>query len=196
MKTSKKFIAGGLVAALFCAVVVVAILKSLEPKQEAAQLENKPKPVPVPQAEVKTATIEKAPVVAPSEAVPPEPMLATGPPKPVATRIPPVPTDETDYQMARDALALVGADQDAEDYWFDAISDPNLSDQQREDLMEDLNEEGLSDPKNPSADDLPLIVNRLRIIEETAPYADDFMLEHLGEAYKDLMNMYDRLTQN
>jgi hypothetical protein len=90
---------------------------------------------------------------------------------------------------ARVALSLVGADPDAENYWLGAISDPNLSNQEREDLMEDLNEDGLSDPKHPGPQDMPLIAARIRLIEEIAPYADDFMLEHLGEAHKDLSNL-------
>jgi len=90
---------------------------------------------------------------------------------------------------ARTALSLVGVDPDAEAYWLSAISDTSLPDQEREDLMEDLNEDGLSDPKHPGPEDLPLIVNRLAIIEEIAPNADPFMQEHLGEAYKDLNNM-------
>jgi len=36
-----------------------------------------------------------------------------------------------------------------------------------------LNEDGPSDPKHPTADDLPLIVNRLMIIEQVGPYAMD-----------------------
>jgi len=91
--------------------------------------------------------------------------------------------------VAREALSLVGADPDAEKYWTAAIFDPTLPDSEREDLMEDLNEDGLSDPQHPGPQDLPLIVNRIRIIEEIAPYADDFMLEHLWEADKDLRNM-------
>jgi hypothetical protein len=90
---------------------------------------------------------------------------------------------------ARVALSLVGADPDAEAYWMDAIFDTSLPDQEREDLMEDLNEDGLSDPKHPGPQDLPLILNRLALIEEIAPSADPFMQEHLGEAYKDLNNM-------
>ncbi|MBW8863665.1 MAG: hypothetical protein JF609_01855 [Verrucomicrobia bacterium] len=90
---------------------------------------------------------------------------------------------------ARTALSLVGIDPDAEAYWVSAISDTSLPDQEREDLMEDLNEDGLSDPKHPGPEDLPLIVNRLAIIEEIAPNADPFMQEHLGEAYKDLSKM-------
>ena len=101
------------------------------------------------------------------------------------------PADEPHQdQMARAALSLVGTgDPDAEAYWMDAIFDSSLSDHEREDLMEDLNEEGLSDPRHPGPQDLPLIVNRLAIIEQVAPYADPFMLEHLGEAYKDLFGM-------
>src|SRR6185312_13641400 len=40
---------------------------------------------------------------------------------------------------AREALALVGTDPAAEQYWLDAIFDTNLPDGEREDLMEDLN---------------------------------------------------------
>ena len=89
----------------------------------------------------------------------------------------------------RAALSLVGVDPAAEQYWLSAISDPSLPDQERKDLMEDLNEDGLSDPKRPGPEDLPLIVNRLAIIEEIAPTADPFMQEPLGEAYKDLKNL-------
>ncbi len=45
-------------------------------------------------------------------------------------------------------------------------------------------------------EDIPLIFNRLAIIEEVAPYADPFMLEHLGEAWKDLMNLAAGGTAN
>jgi hypothetical protein len=90
---------------------------------------------------------------------------------------------------ARVALACVGADPGAEAYWLGAIYDTSLPDAEREDLMEDLNEDGLSDPKHPGPQDLPLILNRLALIEQIAPNADDFMLEHLGEAYKDLLNL-------
>jgi len=91
-------------------------------------------------------------------------------------------------------MSLVGVDPDAEAYWLDAIYDPTLPDQEREDLMEDLNEEGLSDQKRPGTQDFPLIINRLALIEEIAPYADEFMLPHLTEAYKDLLNLAD-ITQ-
>lgn len=98
--------------------------------------------------------------------------------------------------MARVALAFVGEDPDAEEYWLEAIFDPSLPNgEEREDLMEDLNEVGFKDPDHPDPDDIPLISSRLEIIEEVAPFGDDFMIEQLGEAYKDLVNMYFQASQ-
>lgn len=99
--------------------------------------------------------------------------------------------------VARIALSFVGADPDAEAYWIDAINNPDLSAEERQNLIEDLNEDGLSDPENPTADDLPLIENRILLIEDIAPDAmDDVNAAAFQEAYKDLMNMYVRLTRN
>jgi hypothetical protein len=95
---------------------------------------------------------------------------------------------------ARDALALVGADPDAEQYWLDAIFDTSLPDNERGDLMEDLNETGFADPKNLTSDDVPLIVNRLQIIDAVLPRADEFMTDHLLEAQKDLVNMLAKVA--
>ncbi len=93
---------------------------------------------------------------------------------------------------ARAALSLVGADADAEQYWADAINDPKLPANERKDLIEDLNEDGLSDPKHPGPQDLPLIVNRLRLIDELAPYAmDQVNADAFQEAQKDLLAMLD-----
>ena len=86
-------------------------------------------------------------------------------------------------------MSFVGADPNAEAYWLEAIFDRSLPDREREDLMEDLNEEGLSDHQHPGPEDLPLIMNRLALIEAIAPEADEFMLTHLGEAYQDLVNL-------
>ena len=97
---------------------------------------------------------------------------------------------------ARDALALVGLDPDAEQYWLSAIYDSSLPDNEREDLMEDLNETGFADPKNLTADDLPLIISRLEIIDAVLPDTDDFMAEHLLEAQKDLANMLGQASQH
>jgi hypothetical protein len=96
---------------------------------------------------------------------------------------------------ARVALSFVGVDPDAEAYWVSAINDPGLSPQERQDLIEDLNEDGLSDPSEPGVEDLPLIVNRLQLIEELAPYAmDQVNADAFVEAYKDLAIMFMRLT--
>ena len=104
---------------------------------------------------------------------------------------PPKKDRELQDPVARVALAWVGIDRDAEEYWLESIFDTTLPDKERDDLMEDLNEEGLADPHHPNADDLPLIIARLQIIEEVAPWADEFMSRHLAEAYKDLSSMLD-----
>ena len=91
---------------------------------------------------------------------------------------------------ARVALAWVGVDPAAEAYWYEAINDPNLPPNERKDLIEDLNEDGLSDPKHPTVDDLPLIVSRLFLIEAARPEAmDQVNADAFQEAYKDLVNL-------
>jgi hypothetical protein len=97
--------------------------------------------------------------------------------------------------LARAALALVGVDRDAEAYWIEAINDANLAEQERQDLIEDLNEDGLSDADNPGQEDLPMIANRLRLIEHLLPSAMDRVnVDAFLEAQKDLLIMQDRLT--
>lgn len=91
---------------------------------------------------------------------------------------------------ARAALRFVGADPDAEAYWATAINDPDLPAEERRNLIEDLNEDGLSNPDHPSAEDLPLILNRIEMIKSLAPYAmDQVNSDAFAEAYKDLIQM-------
>jgi hypothetical protein len=98
--------------------------------------------------------------------------------------------------VARQALAFVGADPEAESVWLDAINDPERSAHERSDLIEDLNEEGFADPHNPTIEDLPLIENRLALIEALAEDAmDDTNAAAFAEAYKDLANMYARVVE-
>jgi hypothetical protein len=98
--------------------------------------------------------------------------------------------------LAREALMFVGGDPEAEAVWVDAINNPDLPPKERQDLIEDLNEEGFADPKNLTPDDLPLILSRLELIERYAPSAmDDVNLAAFMEAYKDLANMAARLMQ-
>ena len=77
-----------------------------------------------------------------------------------------------------------------------AINDPTITGEEKEDLIEDLNEEGFDDPKNVTADDIPLILSRLNIIEAYAPFAaDELNARSFLEAYKDLWNMYDKVAR-
>jgi hypothetical protein len=97
-------------------------------------------------------------------------------------------------EVARVALGFVGQDPEAEDVWVEAINDPALSPKERQDLIEDLNEEGFPDPKNVTPDDLPLIVSRIELIEELGPDAmDEVNADAFAEAYKDLTNMLDKI---
>jgi len=96
---------------------------------------------------------------------------------------------------ARAALSLVGRDPQAKEVWLQAINNPGLPAEERKDLIEDLNEDGFADPSVLTADDLPLINSRLRLIEELAPEAiDDVNVAAFQEAYKDLVNMRRHLT--
>jgi hypothetical protein len=196
MKT--KWFALALIA--IAAGLIAALLMRHEPKQ-VAQTE------PTQAAPVRPALKAPPPPPLPVEQ-PVAPMIESmkqAPVKPVAKAQPQQQQQQAQPQKqpkeplhdpeARDALALVGIDPEAEQYWLQAIFDTSLPDKERDDLMEDLNEVGFADPKNPGPDDLPLIASRLRLIEQIAPDTDDFMAEHLGEAYKDLANMYARVSR-
>jgi hypothetical protein len=96
---------------------------------------------------------------------------------------------------ARNALKRVGIDPQSERYWIAAINNPYLPPNERKDLIEDLNEDGLSDPRHPAEIDLPLIAARLKLVETLLPDAmDKVNAEALKEAQKDLQNMYVKLT--
>jgi hypothetical protein len=100
------------------------------------------------------------------------------------------------HEVARAALDGVGADPVAERVWVQAINDPALSAHQRSDLIEDLNEQGFEDPHNVKPEELPIVMNRLALIEELAPQAmDDVNAAAFAEAYKDLVNIANRLSQ-
>ncbi len=76
-----------------------------------------------------------------------------------------------------------------------AINDPNTPKNVRKDLIEDLNEDGFVDPKHLTAEDVPLILSRLELIEQIAPEAlDETNNAAFMEAYKDLVNMLNKLT--
>ena len=66
----------------------------------------------------------------------------------------------------------------------------------RRELIEDLNQDGFADPKNLTANDLPLIQNRIALIEQIAPSAlDQVNAAAFQEVYKDLLKMREQVTQ-
>jgi len=97
-------------------------------------------------------------------------------------------------KLAREALNLVGADPIADAVWLEAINDPALTEHQRSDLIEDLNENGFANPSNVTVDELPLVLSRIDLIEQLAPDAmDQVNADAFAEAYKDLTNMVKKL---
>jgi hypothetical protein len=101
-------------------------------------------------------------------------------------------------ELGRQVLSHVGADPFADEVWVWLINDPELSPKVREDLIEDLNENGFSDGngRRPTVDDLPLIESRIMLIEEHSPFAiDEVNAAAFAEAYKDLVEMWWRLNE-
>ncbi len=134
-------------------------------------------------APVASPTARRRPRAASSSIAPLPPLVAVA-----ASGLPEV--------LARAALRLVGKDAAAEELWTEAINDLTLPEHARSDLIEDLNDEGFSDPDHLTASDLPLVVERLRIIERLAPRAaDDVNAAAFEEAYKDLVGMWVHLRR-
>ena len=97
--------------------------------------------------------------------------------------------------LARLALTYVGADAQANEFYQKTINDPVLNKSHRKNLIEDLNQDGFADAKNLTPRDLPLIQNRITLIEQLAPGAmDDVNAAAFQEAYKDLLNMRSKIT--
>ncbi len=90
----------------------------------------------------------------------------------------------------------MGKDSTAELIWLEAINNPELPRGEREDLIEDLNEEGYSNGKQATRADLPMIEARLQLIERLLPGAmDQTNRAAFAEARKDLLNMQTKLRQ-
>ena len=162
--------------ALLCAAIIFFI-KHREAGSQAAKAQRK---APLAQAADPSSTITK-PTETPAA---PEPLDVNTQPeldrtdamvktqKVAQVEKPKKPKPEKVVQdpLSRVALSLVGVDLDAEMYWFDAILDPSLPTSERQDLIDDLNEEGLPDPHHPTMDDLPLILRRIEILEALIPF--------------------------
>jgi len=98
--------------------------------------------------------------------------------------------------LARVALNFVGADPRANEFYVKAINDLSLSQSDRKNLIEDLNQDGFPNKKGLTANDLPLIQNRIALIEQLAPGATDPVnLAAFKEAHKDLVNMRERILR-
>jgi hypothetical protein len=179
------------------------VSKESEVPTDAAILKSTPLPAAVPTVNSNSESPQDQPVDevlalpmpapavhAPREAAPTpkfaqRSITSTQVPTPAKTGKPPL-----QDPVARIALSAVGANADAEKYWYFAINDPSLPAHERQDLIEDLIETGLIDPRHPTPDDLPIIVNRLALIEQLAPQAmDEVNLAAFQEAYKDLVNL-------
>lgn len=98
--------------------------------------------------------------------------------------------------LARLALSFVGADVKADEFYEKTINDPLLTRSDRKNLIEDLNQDGFADTRNLTAQDLPLIQNRIALIEQLAPQAmDEVNAAAFQEAYKDLVAMRERILK-
>ncbi len=97
--------------------------------------------------------------------------------------------------LARLALTYAGADAQANDLYLKAINDLKLPKDQRRNLIEDLNQDGLPRNRKLETSDLPLIENRIALIEENAAKASDpINLAAFKEAHKDLLEMRERIV--
>ena len=197
MNTNKILIVG-LAAAIATAIAGVMIAnRNVVPPVELSRVVQ-PTPAPAPKPVVsEPSPPANIPAVETKPQIQPAPANVQPTPRPriVASQgTPPANANGAQDPTAREALSFVGADPDANDYWIGAINDPNLSANERKNLIEDLNEDGLSDPQNPGPDDLPLILNRIQLLEELAPSAmDQVNADAFAEAYKDLVNMVNGL---
>lgn len=153
-----------------------AVVEEVVVNEEAVEGEPVEEAMPIAEAEVQSeAGVEEA------VAVEPEPV-----------------EDEAKIKerRGREALALIGYDPAADAVWIEVINDPSVSKNARSNLIEDLNEDGFPDKRNPTRDDLPMIEYRIGLIEELRPYAmDKTNADAFDEAHKDLVNMVNRLTR-
>ncbi len=149
---------------------------------EAKSLPPASNPPVTESAAADAAVAAASPAAAPSKKAPYQP----GPGKFIHARDP----------MARQTLAQVGVDPAADAYWVGAINDPALSPKERQDLIEDLNEDGISDPSAPTLKDLAVISGRLQLIDQLLPSAmDKVNADAFREARKDLLQMRSRVLK-
>ena len=202
-----------LLAVILVVMIVIAAVMFLHNEQQKHTKMRPPKPPPVKVAQVakpvrvaaKPDSVRAAPPErhAPRDDARPEKHPKKGAKKDPAAGtvtylvLPAEPADKNvPAHVAREALKLIGTDPVAETIWVDAINNPALPAADRKNLIEDLNEAGFADPKNPTEAELPLIQHRLALIEKLAQTPMDAInAAAFNEAYKDLKAMATRLTQ-
>ena len=98
--------------------------------------------------------------------------------------------------LARLALAFVGANPQAGELFHTAVLDGALTPDARRNLIEDLNQDGLSSKKNPSPEDLALVTARYRLtqtyLQQDYVQGDRMLLAAFKEADKDLLKILQR----
>jgi len=188
-----------LVAGIGCVSARIIYLKR-QARAEAARYLARARTRPEVRSVHRTPSSEPAvsePAVTAASEPPPAPKPAPVRPRPQFT--PPQPAQPGNPgrvlhdPMAREAMALVGNDPDAEAYWLAAINDPSVPGPEREDLIEDLNENGFINGRTPVPADLPLILRRIEIVEALEPM-DEVNAAAKQEVLKDLGNMVDRFA--
>jgi len=203
MNTKKAIYVAVLAVGIGITVVCMTAVKRQQAAQEAARqkpaVQQRAATVPpsAPTAEAPAAPPVEEAVQEPQIAPPRRGGVATQPPAAPIVQAQPAPANAAGDQdpTAREALSYVGADPGATAYWTTAINNPDLPARERKNLIEDLNEDGLSDPSNPGPEDLPLIMSRIRLIDQLAPSAmDQVNADAFAEARNDLVNMVSDLT--
>jgi hypothetical protein len=98
--------------------------------------------------------------------------------------------------LARLALAYVGTNPQAGQLYHTAVLDPSLSPDQKRNLVEDLNQDGLSNKKTPTPEDLKIITNRYALtqayLQQDYVQNDKVLHAAFREADKDLRQMLER----
>lgn len=98
--------------------------------------------------------------------------------------------------LARTALTYVGSDPQALPLFHAALMDPTLYPDQKRELVEDLNQDGLVNRKSPTPGDLQVIANRYQLtqsyLQQDYVENDPTLNAAFREADKDLRKMLER----
>ena len=94
------------------------------------------------------------------------------------------------------ALSYVGASEQAGQLFHTAINDTTLKPDHRRELVEDLNQDGLSNKKAPSPADLQTVANRYTLtqtyLQQDYVQNDPVLTKAFREANKDLGKLLER----